>query len=209
MCESVLSLGHCVVAETGCNWYLLDINIYSLSKKNLITTSSKKRSDEVLTRQCPCLRAFDSWSVCGRWRIQRLQTKTRVHMNLPRFGPPEGKDLHPACLILYCLYSWSCCNGGTNKIWLWSKTRRVLAYAREICARLDVYLSWPPLLVLIWGARSRDPVQVGYRWLQTLINLGLLGLWVTILFLDRSRYANNKDPRGRSLVRIISISNTF
>jgi hypothetical protein len=25
-----------VVAEAGCNWYLLDINIYSLSKKNLL-----------------------------------------------------------------------------------------------------------------------------------------------------------------------------
>jgi hypothetical protein len=33
LCASVLPLGHCVVAETGCNWYRLDINIYSLSKK--------------------------------------------------------------------------------------------------------------------------------------------------------------------------------
>jgi hypothetical protein len=47
----------------------------------------------------------------GAWRIRRLQTETGVHMNLPRFGPPEGKDLHPACLILYCLYNWSCYNG--------------------------------------------------------------------------------------------------
>jgi hypothetical protein len=29
-----------------------------------------------------------------------------VHTNLPRFGPLEGKDLHPACLILYCWYMW-------------------------------------------------------------------------------------------------------
>jgi hypothetical protein len=29
------------------------------------------------------------------------QTKTRAHESLPRFGPPEGKDLHPACLTLY------------------------------------------------------------------------------------------------------------
>jgi hypothetical protein len=36
--------------------------------------------------------------------------------------------------------------------------------------------SWPPLLALIWGARSRDPVQVGYRYLRTLTSLGLLGL---------------------------------
>jgi hypothetical protein len=33
LCASVLPLGHCVVAEAGCNWYRLDINIYSLSKK--------------------------------------------------------------------------------------------------------------------------------------------------------------------------------
>jgi hypothetical protein len=36
--------------------------------------------------------------------------------------------------------------------------------------------SWPLLLALIWGARSRDPVQVGYRYLRTLTSLGLLGL---------------------------------
>jgi hypothetical protein len=47
----------------------------------------------------------------GAWRIRRLQTETGVHTNLPRFGPPEGKDLHPAYLILYCLYNWSCYNG--------------------------------------------------------------------------------------------------
>jgi hypothetical protein len=47
----------------------------------------------------------------GAWQIQRLQTEIEVHRNLPRFGPPEGKDLHPACLILYCLYNWSCYNG--------------------------------------------------------------------------------------------------
>jgi hypothetical protein len=47
--------------------------------------------------------------------------------------------------------------------------------------------SWPPLLALIWGARSRDPVQVGYRCLQTLTSLGLLGLRVSILFLGYSR----------------------
>jgi hypothetical protein len=38
------------------------------------------------------------------------KTETEVHTNLPRFGPLEGKDLHPAYLILYCLYNWSCYN---------------------------------------------------------------------------------------------------
>jgi hypothetical protein len=31
LCVSVLSLGHCLVAEAGCNWYHFDINIYILS----------------------------------------------------------------------------------------------------------------------------------------------------------------------------------
>ena len=30
------ALGYCVVAEAGCNLYLRDINIYSLSKKYII-----------------------------------------------------------------------------------------------------------------------------------------------------------------------------
>jgi hypothetical protein len=66
-----------------------------------------------------------------------------------------------------------------------------LAYVRGIYARSSVYTrldclspSWPPLLALIWEARSRDPIQVGYRYIQTLINLGLR---VFILFLGCSR----------------------
>jgi hypothetical protein len=66
--------------------------------------------DGVLTRQCPCLGLSIHGESVGAWRIRRLQTETGVHMNLPRFGPPQGKDLHPACLILYCLYSCSCYN---------------------------------------------------------------------------------------------------
>jgi hypothetical protein len=61
-------------------------------------------------------------------------------------------------------------------------------YARSgFYARLEMSSSWPPLLALIWGARSRDPVQVGYRCMRTLISLGLLGLRVSILFLGCSR----------------------
>jgi len=33
LCASVMSLGHFVVAEVRCNWYLRDINIFLLSKK--------------------------------------------------------------------------------------------------------------------------------------------------------------------------------
>jgi hypothetical protein len=35
LCASIVPLGHYVVAEAGCNWYHLDINIYSLSKNLL------------------------------------------------------------------------------------------------------------------------------------------------------------------------------
>jgi hypothetical protein len=48
------------------------------------------------------------------------------------------------------------------------------------------------------GIRSKSVT----RWLQTLNNLGLLGLWVSILFLGCSRYTTDEDPRGRSLVRV-------
>jgi hypothetical protein len=44
--------------------------------------------------------------------------------------------------------------------------------------------SWPPLLALIWGTKSRDPVQLGYRCMRTLISLGLR---VSILLLSCSR----------------------
>jgi hypothetical protein len=35
LCASVLSLGYCIVAEAECNWYLRDINIFPLSKKDV------------------------------------------------------------------------------------------------------------------------------------------------------------------------------
>jgi hypothetical protein len=37
----------------------------------------------------------------GSGELGNGQTKTRAHESLPRFGPPEGKDLRPACVTLY------------------------------------------------------------------------------------------------------------
>jgi hypothetical protein len=48
------------------------------------------------------------WALGG---FDGFRQKQDAHEDLPRFGPPEGKDLHPACLILYCWYMWSCYNG--------------------------------------------------------------------------------------------------
>jgi hypothetical protein len=119
-----------------------------------------------------------------------FRQKQDAHENLPRFCLPESKDLHPACLILYCLYNWSCYNGAQMRSGGGGRRWRVLAYARGIYARSGVYVrleidpSRPPLLALIWGARFWDPVQVCYKCMQTLINLGLR---VSILFLGCSR----------------------
>jgi hypothetical protein len=78
---------------------------------------------------------------------------------------------------------------------------RVLAYARGIYVRSDIsLLLGRPSSPLYGGARSRDPVQVDYRCMRTLISLGLLGFRMSILFLGCSMYANDEDPRGRSLV---------
>jgi hypothetical protein len=150
-------------------------------------------ADEVLTRQCPCLRAFDSWSICGRWRIWRLRTERECTREFTQIRPPEGKDLHPACLILYCWHSWSCYNGAQMRSGGGGGRWRVLAYARGIYARSEIDSpSWPPLLALIWGARSQNLVQVGYRCMRTLISLGLR---MSIMFLGCSRYANDEDSR--------------
>jgi hypothetical protein len=57
----------------------------------------------------PMFRGFrfmeSMWALGG---FDGFRQKQGVHTNLPRFGPPEGKDLHPACLVLYCWYMRSC-----------------------------------------------------------------------------------------------------
>jgi hypothetical protein len=69
----------------------------------------------------------------GARQIRWLQTETGVHTNLPRFAPPEGKDLHPTCLILYCLHNWSCYNGAQMGPGYGRKRWRVLAYVWDLC----------------------------------------------------------------------------
>jgi hypothetical protein len=148
--------------------------------------------DEVLTRQCPCLRDFDSWSVCGR-----LADSTASDRNMTHTGVYPG--LAPGRVKTYILLVWSCIAcivGAITMVHRWdlaeveedgvaSLCTWDLCEIRCLCEIRD-RSSWPPLLALIWGARSRDPIQVGYRCMRTLISLGLLGLRVSILFLGCS-----------------------
>jgi hypothetical protein len=78
--------------------------------------------DEVLTWKCPCLGLSIYGEHVGAGGFDGFRQKQDAHENLPRFGPREGKDLHHACLILYCLYSWSYYNGGADEIW-WRKKK--------------------------------------------------------------------------------------
>jgi hypothetical protein len=113
--------------------------------------------DEVLTRQCPCLglsiHERRAWALADSMASDRNRMYTRVYPG----SPLEGKDLHPACLILYCLHSWSYYNGGADEIWLWSKKRRVLAYACGgdwIYARLEISLLLSRPSLPLYGGRG-------------------------------------------------------
>jgi hypothetical protein len=99
---------------------------------------TNKPSDKVYPRQCPCLGISIHGAYVGAGGFDGFKQKQDARESLPRFGPPEGKDLHLACLIFCCLYSWSCYNGGADEIWPRWKKRRVLAYARGIYVRLEI-----------------------------------------------------------------------
>jgi hypothetical protein len=71
----------------------------------------RKPGDEVQPRQCPCLGLSIHGERVGVSGFDGFRQKHDAHENLPRYCLPESKNLHPACLILYYLYSWSCYNG--------------------------------------------------------------------------------------------------
>jgi hypothetical protein len=69
--------------------------------------------DEVQPRQCPCLRAFDSWSACGIRRTRRLSDDTGKHRFYPGSAPLLGNDLRLACLtLLLARLQWWCLQQG-------------------------------------------------------------------------------------------------
>jgi hypothetical protein len=77
----------------------------------------------------------------GTGGFDGFRQKQETHESLRRFGPLKGKDLHPACMILYCWYSWSYYNGGADDIWPRWKKMCVLAYARggdRSCVRSEI-----------------------------------------------------------------------
>jgi hypothetical protein len=81
----------------------------------------------------PMFRAFDSWSISGRLADSMASDRNRGTHEFTQVRPPEGKDLHPACLILYCLYNWSCYNGAQMGSGYGRKRWRVLAYTWDLC----------------------------------------------------------------------------
>jgi hypothetical protein len=81
----------------------------------------------------PMFRAFNSWSICRRLADSTASDRNRGTHKFTQVRPPEGKDLHPACLILYCLYSWSRYNGARMGSGYGRKRWRVLAYACDLC----------------------------------------------------------------------------
>jgi hypothetical protein len=65
-------------------------------------------SDEVLPRQCPCLRAFDSWRECGIRQTRRRSDNRQRHTKFyPGSRPLDGGSLRPASNLVYdhsCVY---------------------------------------------------------------------------------------------------------
>jgi hypothetical protein len=55
-------------------------------------------------------------SASGFGKFDGFRQKQEAHESLSRFNPSKGKDIYPACLILYCWYSWSYYNGVADKI---------------------------------------------------------------------------------------------
>jgi hypothetical protein len=55
------------------------------------------------------------------------------------YHPPEGKDLHPACLFLYCLYNWGCYNGAQMGFGYGRKRDGLCQPMHGIYARSGVY----------------------------------------------------------------------
>jgi hypothetical protein len=49
----------------------------------------------------PMLEGFRFMRGEGSGELDGSQTKTRAHTRVYLGSPPEGKDLHPACLTLY------------------------------------------------------------------------------------------------------------
>jgi hypothetical protein len=39
LCVSIMPLEHCVIAEAGCNWYLININMFPLLKNVYVNTN--------------------------------------------------------------------------------------------------------------------------------------------------------------------------
>jgi hypothetical protein len=89
-------------------------NVGIWGSRSYCNSSSRWRTlGEVRPRQCPCLRAFESWSACGIRRTRRRSDDAGRHGFYPGSPPLLGNDLRPACLTLlmgwlqwWCLQWW-------------------------------------------------------------------------------------------------------
>jgi hypothetical protein len=93
------------------------LNYHLLSFLGTIPNIHENMIDEVQPRQCPCLRAFKSWSACGIRRTRRRSDNTGRHRFYPGSAPLLGNDLCPACLTLLMGWlQWWCYNDGVDWI---------------------------------------------------------------------------------------------
>jgi hypothetical protein len=107
--------------------------------------------NEVYPRQCPCLGLLIHGESMCAGGFDGFRQK-HEHMGFTQVRPPKGKDLHPACLILYCWYSLSCYSGGVDEIWpRWKKMACASLCMWDLCEIICLSLSWPPSSPLYGG----------------------------------------------------------
>ena len=76
LCASARSFGLAVVAEAECNWYLRDINIYSLSKKNIqnLTHNLQWYSDVLNITYIFSIKGTLLICLCIRWSHTKISS---------------------------------------------------------------------------------------------------------------------------------------
>jgi hypothetical protein len=144
-------------------------------------------TDEVLTRQCPCLRAFDLGSALGTWRTRRRSINDEGHTKFyPGSRPLGGGSLHPASNLVY---EHSCLQGAAEGGWVC------------VCCNLLCVLSRGYPLVALY----MQPVRVYKVFLAFYSKSKCWALRASYIlragfFLGGNRVGKYRGPRGHTLV---------